>query len=354
MRYAHSVGQLSWLIVHGATAWKVALAGAAVLGALAAVILRYAKAWRRARLTRVRLGTPAAELDGLSEGEMVTIQGRLEARPPLGQRYEDGREAAIATVELFAGRLRRAGAASWRAAGIAVRSGDRVVECEGDLQVVLGSTETPPYRRLHPLDTRLRQIVGDAVGAMPSAPRVSMRSVQPGDEVLVRGRLRLAPATGEAGYRGRTTRWVLEHESAPMAVAYVGRVPVSRPCGAALGGAALVAAMALFASFVVGMLGLEWGAKAGATVAAATPFHREAALRELRDKAKGEVDVLPRLDKVERLAALELQIAGCDEAVKVLADHGEFRRAAELGERCTDPAGRERAVHAWHVLNDRS
>src|SRR4029079_6612440 len=74
--YLVGMQHLPWLVVHGALAFRLALAGATLLGLALAWLTPRARALSRARTARTALGDPAA---GFEEGATVTVIGTLEA-----------------------------------------------------------------------------------------------------------------------------------------------------------------------------------------------------------------------------------------------------------------------------------
>lgn len=271
--------QSGWLIDHSAVLWKVAVALGALLGCEVALLLRRRTVWRIGRIAA--LGPPVANLDGLADGTAVTIRGRIEAQPPLARSLADDRETAITTAELRVGLSRRyAGTLSARAAGVVLRSRDTAIELAGPLEVIAGSTEDRP-RRLRLGHPAYGSIV-DAVGELEPRARVAIRTVRGGDEVLVRGRLRLTSGVG--AYRTQAARWQLEPiaELIPVASLSGARLPIARTAVAAATGGGWGAAFTLLALFVVGHLALAPypGEQTLGRVAVATlsPFHRDSAL----------------------------------------------------------------------------
>src|SRR4051812_28711141 len=89
---------MHWLILHGAAVWQLALTGLGLGGGPAAGSRVRGRARVIAAPRRRALGDPRARLDGVSEGDVVTLAGRLRVSGTPCQRFEDGVDAAAASA----------------------------------------------------------------------------------------------------------------------------------------------------------------------------------------------------------------------------------------------------------------
>jgi len=374
---------LPWLFVHGPIVWQAGMA-ALVIGALAAAFLRPRLAARRAaEAARARIGAPAAMPARPSEGMRVTLAGTLEIEGAACQRFEDGADAAAATVAY----LPRGAGEAWvsglnlRAERLLLRAGDALVTLEGQVEVAAGAREVRRGRALGrmPREVQDRVAAGFKLGPPHFRDQPALlRSVGAGDVVRVTGVLRRESLAGEAaGYRGAAERWALvpdgdAAQAAAGAAAPVGLVlafeGAPHLCGPgalwyakhAAGGALIAAALfglggeIAFASAESTISDLATGKAASAAagtsaaeVVAATPFRRAQALAELVDALDLRHDEDAAL--VERRAALHELGGDCAGAAKALVQQGAIARGADVAERC----GEHRiAAEAYYVLGD--
>ncbi|MFO0760355.1 MAG: hypothetical protein U0359_27990 [Byssovorax sp.] len=379
---------LPWLLGHGALVWKAALAVLAGSGVCGAALAPRTISRNQARATRKALGEPLRSLDRLNDGARVTLTGTLEAEAPHCQRFEDGSDAAAATIaydpsaSMLGNATFRAGL-NTRAEGLRLRVGEEKVELSGPVEVVIGSREIRRRARYADLPAPARARVEQALGgAKPhfSGEIVQLRSLAPGDTVRVSGVLRKEAKDGESGYRSAKARWILTpvgeegslDQGRGLKLAFEGNAAVSGPGplllarGAALGlvsflivfglGGEIAACSAAddLAAFQ-GELGwvrdLDFEVAAtidpkahpsspldtglGATgFAAATPFRRDQALDRYEDALGKRRDADARLVSIR--AALAEQRGRPGEAATILGSHGFTEQAAALAEQRGD------------------
>lgn len=365
---------LPWLVVHGALAFRLALAGATLLGLALAWIGPRARARWEARRARAKLGEDITT--ALEVGATVTVVGTLEASGAGCARFEDGSPAAAASITFARGALDRDGpwatAVVARAETLAVITAVERFELVGEVEVVAGSREARPgaaLLRLAPA-VRSRAAAGSQRAAAAYAARaVALRSIAHGEAVRIRGVLRREPVTSESStYRDTRARWTLVGEEDPGVPAERGPLPLplafegpprvsgpswSRLCQGAGAGALLFVGMASLTGEIAARLASSpgpVGRAAGAVLlAAVSPLHRERAismlqatlsLRCLDDYSRGHVE--------QEVAIAELQ-GDCDGAASALIRHGQLDRAAHAAEACGAPKVAARA----HYLRGR-
>ena len=379
---------LPWLLQNGELVWKAALVALAGGGLGGAALAPRLIARRLAGSTRKGLGAPLASLARLNDGARVTLTGKLEAEGALCQRFEDGSEAAAATVaydpgaSLLGGGTFRAGL-NTRAAGLSLVVGDEKVELRGPVEVVTGSREIRRRARFTGLTAEAQaRIVTALGGARPhfSGEIVQLYSLAPGDAVRVSGVLRKETRDGESGYRSASARWTMvpvgEEGSVDQArglkLAFEGTPAVRGPGAVVLARGVVLGLVAFLVVFGLGgeiaacsaaddlavfqgegawvrELDLEVATSIdpkahpgspldtglGATsFAAATPFRRAQALDRYAYALDRRRDADVRL--VSFRAALAERRGECAGAATRLASHGFVEQGAALAERCGD------------------
>ncbi len=260
---------------------QILLLAAPIAMTLAALALAAGERRAQARRARDTLGKPRERVEDGTTGERVVLEGRLHVLEDACPRFEDGREAAAATVESAGPRARstlslgppgpypargalplsmeangapspaRVGspqalvdaalerdapkdlrlAHSTRAGVLVLSCGKEDVLVEGPVEVAVGSDETDPAAPFHTLTAAVRERVAkvtsgaalpepgadDPVHAMPL-----FRSVRSGAWVRAAGVLSKASDGARAGYREQA-RWVLSgKDDAPVRLAYEG------------------------------------------------------------------------------------------------------------------------------------
>jgi hypothetical protein len=177
--------ELPWFLLHGALVWQVGLGVAMLAGLLVARRRAGRRALREAEGARARLGPAVASPAKRGVGVAVTLAGELEVTEGSAERFEDGAPAAAATAAFTAGRKTSKGegwtsGAEARARGLSIRMGDAEVELAGPVEVVAGSREVRPNKRLRALSSAVKRRVVAALGernlTSPTAPSSSDRS----------------------------------------------------------------------------------------------------------------------------------------------------------------------------------
>ena len=170
------------------------------IGILGSFVARRRRLRRRGERVRQALRPPIASLDGVMDGDLVTIAGSLRlagalvTRVPAGADATDSLEASARTtcadtrVELLVGTERR-----------------RVL-LEGPVQVLVGSRESAPGT---PLGPAARALPYDAPERSESMSHGSLRALVSGDAVRTRGILRRLPGQDTRGYRGEAVAYAL-------------------------------------------------------------------------------------------------------------------------------------------------
>lgn len=399
---------LGWSWFHGDMIWMTVLGLALGLGlwqALGAPRRRGRRYFghQRARVRREHPGQARRMVhhaDGLADGEVQMLVGRLRVAGAACESYDQGARVAASTIEcpLDEDGRRQHGvpfvALRRRADKLALEVDGASVALEGEVEVLVGSQQAHPRRRLHGLPRTLcERVYRDRParidpGVLLHEPPV-IRNLAEGQTVLVVGQVTaegagaptLAAGMGQPYRAPAPQRWVLRPaatgaQAPAIAALYAGApaIPISPWVRFGLGPAAWVAG-ATAALTLTGALSLSlaWqddlvairGARAGAdavavalrrdrlpvdapalAVAAATPFHRGAALDLLagalaRSEARGR-------DLVEaRVAVARLQ-GHCAAAAAVLREHRQPGRAIDAAQQCV-AIGRE-ADQARHVI----
>lgn len=264
---------------------QILLLAAPIAMTLAALALAAGERRAQARRARDTLGKPRERVEDGAVGERVVLEGRLHVLEDACLRFEDGREAAAATVESAGPRARStlslslgplparyparralpfsmeteggsiaAGPGSAQALPDAraldrdasrdlrlahsTRAGVLVLTCgkedllvEGPVEVAVGSDETDPAAPFHTLTASVRERIAKVTSgaALPESgaddPVHAMplfRSVRSGAWVRAAGVLSKASDGARAGYREQA-RWVLSgKDDAPVRLAYEG------------------------------------------------------------------------------------------------------------------------------------
>jgi hypothetical protein len=379
---------LPWLLQNGQLVWEAALVALPLGGLGGAALAPRVIARNLAKKTRNDLGAPLTSLSRLNDGARVTLTGTLETEAPLCQRFEDGTEAAAATVAYDPGASLlgtgsfRAGL-NTRAGGLRLVVGEEKVELRGPVEVVTGSREIRRRVRFSGLPAAAQERVVQALGgARPhfSGEIVQLRSLAAGDAVRVSGVLRKETRDGESGYRSASVRWTLVpvgdegsvDQARGLKLAFEGTPAVRGPGGVLLLRGVLLGLVAFFAVFGLGgemasctafddlaafqgegawvrELDLEVATTidpkahpaapldtglAATSLAAATPFRRAQALERYADALDRRRDADARL--VSLRAALAEKRDDCAGAATRLASHGFVEQGAALAERCGD------------------
>ncbi|MCA9665377.1 MAG: hypothetical protein KC503_07305 [Myxococcales bacterium] len=361
---------LSWLVAHGVAVWVTGLVVFVVLGMLWAWSRPRRRMARKVARARKTLGEPRS-LAPSAAGEEITLVGTLrcvtpddEAAPVLPdcQRLEDQRTAAVSSAAAVEDEAR---SVSLRASSLAVDVGGIAVELDGDVDVLVGSRERLPGRRVGRTRGDVAHRVWLAAGGtetFDARQHLVYRSLQPGDRVRVRGRLERVAAVGddELGYRELGGRWRLTcNGETPVKLAYEGRPQRVGPDHSQLGIGAAVGVIAFAMAFLpLGELSLRRATadperlqnglldavpgernrrdlSVAFAIASATPLHRARALANLertldRACAFGEATFTQRVQ-------LSRMRGDCRHTVRLMLVHRRYEDA--LGEqlRCGDP-----------------
>lgn len=211
---------LTWSWIHGDIAWMTALGLALMVGlwrALGAPRRRGRRYFGR-QLARVRSAHPGHtrrlvhHVDGLADGEVQMLVGRLRRAGAACASYDQGARVAASTIECPLAepdRLRHGlpSVALRRRAGKLALELDGgpagMVALEGDVEVLVGSQQAHPRRRLHGLPRLLcERVYRDRparieAGALLHEPPV-VRNLSGGETVLVVGRVVGDGAAGPA------------------------------------------------------------------------------------------------------------------------------------------------------------
>jgi hypothetical protein len=386
---------LSWTWIHGDLVWMTALGLALGLGlwhALGAPRRRGRRYFQR-QLARARRDHPGHarrmvhHVDSLVDGEVQMLVGRLRVSGAACESYDQGAGVAASTIEcpLDERGRRRHGLAfvalRRRADRLALEldgGASGAVALQGEVEVLVGSRQAHPRRRLHGLPRLLCERVYrdrpahiDADVLLYEPPVI--RNLAEGETVIVVGEVVADGAAGPdpgavAGQPYRVPapqRWLVRAaatgDRAPaIAALYAGAPAIPMSPWARFGlwpmawmagttiALAVTGALALavaWASELVTVRDAETDAITIAlrddrlpvdapalAVAAATPFHRAMAL-ELLARALGNSQERGR-DIVEaRVAVARLQ-GGCAVAAAVLREHRQPMRAITAAERC--------------------
>jgi hypothetical protein len=389
---------LPWLFENGGLVWRGALAALSGAGVLAAALAPRAHARRQAKRARASFGEPLTSLTKLNNGARVTLTGTIEVEGEAARRFDDGAEAAAASVAYspmdsareperwITGQNARA-KTIWLVVG-----GDRV-ELTGPVEVTAGSREVRLGKRLSSMPAEARDRVAAAfTNSKPhfSDKLVLFRSLSAGDRARVSGVLRKEAAAGEAaGYRAAAVRWTLVPdgaETAPTAerglkVAFEGNPIVKGPGAAKIALGAAIGAVSFAAVFGIGgfiasisakeaLSGfaneLAWArevafevgdqidpasrpklplttGRAATALSLASPFHQGYAIDRYVEAFDRRRDADPSL--VQMRAAIHQKGGDCAGAAEILASHDKLEEAAALAARC-DPAVQAKALFA--------
>ncbi len=353
------MSNLSWVVVHGALLWQVALA-VSFLGGVFFARFRPDLALRgRAARVREAFGTATPTVDARARGTDVVLSGTLAAP------REDASGVAVVTVSPRGVELSEEPSA--KAVSATREQAPLVIDVDGTrvvldaVQIVVGSLETgrcvPPAKAKEFLWDFAAQL-----GVLSDKP-FGVRSLSYGDRVRVAGRLRHEPdAAAPGGYRSAGAAYFLDvPETAATKV-----LPLAfegKPRALARGkGTAMLSALAVPLGVVallgaIGEVTIRIHRPFSLSLASTTPFRRADALGELRT----ELHLNDHADSalVNRAVHLDLLRGRCGDASEDYFDHGEPIKAAELAERCNDnvhaarawfaAAEFERAAHAYHA-----
>jgi hypothetical protein len=333
---------LPWLVADGVVVWRAGLLACVSAGAGVAALRPRIAAWRAARRARAALGEP--HRGALEGGARVTLSGVLLAKDERVARYEDGGEAAAASVGREPG---------VRAAQLAVLVGDTVITLEGPIAVVAGSRESWPGRAGAKLAAAVRERAGADLDAQ-HAP--VFRSVAPGDRVRVTGVLREEAAEDGTTYRDAAKRWTLSGEGAPIALAAERAPRVTGPSRAAMVTPTLYGVAAFLAVFGLGGEAAMTVARSPApaldaevalSLAAATPFRRDDALAALLVTLDAQHTPDPEVLRVrDRLHAMRGEQV---ERAAMWIAQGDPERGAALAAGAGRP---DLAAHAYYAVGD--
>ncbi len=197
------------LVIHGAYIWPVFLVIAAVFGAfLPGILLR--RRVRQAAIDHLQTHEKAAE-PAFEEDENVSLRGVIEVVGPGIERFEDGAEVAASTVVMHDSSEPTARFASQHADRLELVIDDERVSIDAPIQILSGSVETHPGRKIKGLDSKTVARVRDVfTETIPSSQIPVFRSISSGDRIVVRGVLRRSEKeSGTVGYREDATKWSL-------------------------------------------------------------------------------------------------------------------------------------------------
>jgi hypothetical protein len=226
---------------------------------LAAYALAAGERRAGARRRREELGAAQGRVEAGRAGERVVLEGRLDVIESACARFEDGREAAVATVESTGIRAVPGGTRidlpssgmpgvshSVRGGVLVLTVGPEHVIVNGPASVIVGSDETDPGAPFAALAASVRERIAGVAGAasLPDAEPASLpegaafdpealkgrpvhaaplfRSVRSGARVWAAGVLSRQSDGERAGYRERA-RWALTGTAAdPVQIAFDG------------------------------------------------------------------------------------------------------------------------------------
>jgi hypothetical protein len=251
------------------------LLGLVALWVFAWIALRI-RWWRRTQLRRSSLGRPQEALDGLADGQLVTLGGELGLRGKPCRRFEDGKPVVACTMRPRG--ERQVPSAGVRAEGqLRLTLTDGPVALSGPIDVMVGSHESYPLapwgQLARAVQSRIEQAEPSAEDALAKSSPV-FRSIAAGDQVRARGVLRRLDPEESRDYREAGLMWTLTaiDEQQAVQVAFEGLPRVRGVVGAALRGArsrqsmALIAAGVVLVSLALAFLGgFLWRARATAS-----------------------------------------------------------------------------------------
>lgn len=338
------MGDLPFLVVHGAWVWKTVVLLSAITGAAIYALIHRRRVRRWLGPVAPGLAGEVTPLDALSEGAPALLRGRLRAAD----------EIAAATLSLrpSPGIREQTVHADGRTEQLELDVGGTRVPLRGDVHVLVGSREEtrrgapahiPPL--LRPGFDRLAReytwISADTADAQVVVGRCSLDVVGDGDELVVAGTARSRAGNDtSAGYRDLARAWQFEGtEGHALYVAALepGRARL-RPAAPWFAGSALVSALVgLVSVWSVGQLALHCAgdhptAEDGdaLAIAAATPA-RNRALQRLEDAYRQDT-IDPVL--IARRAALAALQGECDRQAEPFEASRQWERAAAIRRSC--------------------
>jgi hypothetical protein len=354
------MGGLSFLVTHGAAWWLTVVGVFFVLGALGAWRLADRAMRGRARRVREALGDASPAALAQDAGKRVTLIGTLAAvaQPTLDEESgeappPDGALAATVApqgLELVEEATPKARSAAAGGARLALDVGETRVLLDGPVQVLAGSRETERCIGKSAGQPLLWDFAGQ-LGALP-ARAFAVRTLAAGDKVIARGMLRHDPDPSDAGsYRAARALFALEVDPSdpdakviPLAYAGAPR-PLARP-RARVALRALAAPLGAIAALaLVGEIAVRAGKPGADAIAAATPFRRADALRQLREATPLRVGADGA--SIERAVALDRLRGRCADAIDDLFEHHRLEASAKMAAECKD---RWREGRAWFAL----
>ncbi|MCC6872948.1 MAG: hypothetical protein IT378_01465, partial [Sandaracinaceae bacterium] len=362
---------LPFTVAYGQAIWIATLA----LGPLAGVwwLLRRRSARSRSahRLERRAFQPARTSVEGVADGELVCLEGRLASRGAPAARLEDGAPCAATTIGPATGEP-WAGA---RAEELVLRVAGVEVELEGPIRVARSTHEAWPDSPLKQLDAPLLARAstldgGAAVLAQLGDRRVAIRSLAHGARVRVRGALvRKSAVEGGRAYRHSAHRVALAApRGSALSAQAVASPTLALPPLLALGAGALLGLFAWIALCIgagalsAGVIHAERAAPlehpraeassalvAAGLIGAATPSARALALETLAGAwSAGGPPSEERADVAIELAGLR----GCAARVQALMRHQRFEEALAVAESCPEPEARLLAMHTAWLLGD--
>lgn len=344
----------AWVFVHGYVVW---LSGLCLCGLIGGAWARWWRPRRRSRVTRRRalqaVGAPCRRLPVEREGEAVTLRGELRVGATCA-RFEDGRAVAITAAAMDAdGDLPAMVLRQGEKLSVRVDGAD--VLLDGPVSLLGGAEETHARLGLAQLPEdamgRIRQ-AGDGEPFLPGEP-VVLRSMAPGQPVLVRGRL--APgAEHHGGYREAPVWRLRAVADGPVELPLTGVLPMvaARPARARLISWGVPLRTSLFS--MISFLALAaltgevfHGCHLGDSytrgiVMAVTPLGRAAAFNEL--------DIMPPVDhRISRLRIHVNEVQGrCQDNYALLAREHQFHRMVAYARTC--PGRPQEVAEALYAL----
>ena len=308
--------QLPILVVHGGLIWKVALAAFVVGMPLFLWRRTIRRARCHARRARARLGPEVDSIERFVADQPIAIVGRLAAHEAL----PDSNVAAVSQ------RQYGAELSASQGTGLAIEVEGTTVPIEGAVTVVAGS-----HHRWH-LSLHARS-------------QYQTHEMRRGDKVLARGRLRASADVNEGSdYRTSKTSWTLMANGAHVELATLETV---RSAAAPPGWQVYRAVFGALIFVLVFGLGGKWAQSSDHySLAAATPFHRDWALRRLSEPATPMTKA-----KLERQLAVLALRDDCGAKVEALFEARRYTRAIEASRACAKPHRQETAAvaAAWLV-----
>ncbi|MBW2524236.1 MAG: hypothetical protein JRI23_08680 [Deltaproteobacteria bacterium] len=175
---------------------------------------------RLVRAAASRVGEPVDTFDAGSADSIVTLRGTIATEDKLVPSFVDGHDvAAVSLVPVSGGigshRSAASAAIHHRCAAMVLRAKKRTVDLVGPLEVAVGARHHWSGQRFERASSVIRAHLSDEELAQSNWELMERhgahaRSVRPGDEVLIRGKLVKQTETGDpATYREPATRWAL-------------------------------------------------------------------------------------------------------------------------------------------------